>query len=60
MRQKSYLEKLSEEKKRERLKQLIAELEDEMKELEGLQARIALTLARIRLILELEERGRGG
>ena len=59
MRQKSYLEKLSEEKRRERLNQLIAELEDEIKEFEGLQARIALTLARLRLLLQLERGGRG-
>ena len=59
MRQKSYLEKLSEEKRRERLKQLIAELEDEIKEFEGLQARIALTLARLKLLLQLERGGRG-
>lgn len=33
---------------------LLEELEDELRELEGLQARVSLTLARLRLLLELE------
>lgn len=51
-----FLERLSEEKRKERLRKLLDELEDELRELEGLESRIALTLARLRLVLEIESR----
>ncbi len=52
----SFLERLAEEKRRQRLRELLAELEDELRELEDLESRIALTLARLRLVLEIENR----
>ena len=53
-RHRPFLERLSEEKRRERLRRLLDELEDELKELDTLQSRIALTMARLRLLLGRE------
>jgi len=53
---KPFLERLTEKKRRERLQRLLNELEELVREYERLASRTALTLARARLLLELESR----
>ncbi len=55
---KPFLERLAEEKRRERLESLLAELADQMRELESLLARITETYGRLTLLLELEKKQR--
>ena len=52
----SFLARLAERKRRERLQELLDELEELVREYDKLASRTALVLARVKLLLELENR----